>query len=419
MVFSCDYDKLVTNLQDIADIVEDPLAAEGDKSIIFKFHKDENGNTVRLIGISPVIIFKRSLSEGDYHLILEDTEVDDNGDKLIMIKSRELLNFLNSYKSLRKTKVDELIFEQSKNKIKCSVIESLNFTKEEIDKINQELSWDPSAHDPREEKFHSSWTFDIIPIKQNRLSYINIVAPDVELQKESGMGEFKLLSKSMIPIVDNSSTMYGSMDFDTNWLVAFNQAYVAFMCNVIPGDAFKGIKLSYRTLSFINKIISSEEDIQFARIDKYIYFKTKSSEAFIVYDTKLTPYETQLKMFNANHMVSVDRAFLKDILKRFKLINDSIEITIDSENSIIKMKNSKFEQEIPILNQKDFNFSIIHFKIMPNYLDGAIIGEDGTFNKEDDENNGQLFIYYNDANNVICLGDCTKIWFTLLSVQVY
>lgn len=420
MVFSCNYDKLISNLQDIANIVEDPLAAEDDKSIIFLFTKTETGNKVKLIGVSPVITFKRELSEADYHLTLEDEELDTDGRKYVMLKSKELLGFLNSYKSLRKTKVDELIFEQVRNKIKCTVIESLNFSKEELAKIQDELAWNPEAHDPREEHFHSSWTFDIMQIKPKKLPNINLEAPAVELEKESGQGEFKLISRSMIPIVDNSQSTYGSMNFDNNWIVAFNQAFTALMCNVIPGDTFKGIKLSYRTLSFINKIISAEDDIQFAKTDRHIYFKTSRSEAFVVYDTKLTPYETQLKLFNGEHLVSVDRAYLKDVLKRFNLINDTIEVTIDADNDMIKMVNSKFSQEIPVLGKKGFDeIGVIRFKIMPAVIDNAIIGDDNAFNKEGDEHNGETFMYYNKERSIICFGDCTKLWFTVLTVAVY
>ena len=96
MVFSCNYNSLITHLQDIANIVEDPLAAEDDKSIVFIFSKTDMGNKVKLVGVSPVITFRRSLNDGDYTLTLDDEELDEKGEKLIIIKSKELLGFLNS-----------------------------------------------------------------------------------------------------------------------------------------------------------------------------------------------------------------------------------------------------------------------------------------------------------------------------------
>ena len=420
MVFSCNYNSLITHLQDIANIVEDPLAAEDDKSIVFIFSKTDMGNKVKLVGVSPVITFRRSLNEGDYTLTLDDEELDEKGEKLIIIKSKELLGFLNSYKSLRKTKVDELIFETVRNKVKCTVIESRAFTKEELDKINSDLEWNPDMPDPRNEHFHSSWMFDTVKVLPKKLPYIYLPVPDVELEHESDKGEFEFISRSMIPIVENATTLYGHMTFDEKYIVSYNSAFTAIMFNIIPGDTFKGIRLNYRTLSFINKIISSEEDIRFTKTDKHIYFKTNKSESYLKYDTKLAPYETQLKLYNNEHMVSVDRLYIKDILKRFSLLHDVIEVTIDSENSIIKMVNSKFSQEVPILFQKNFEeIGTIHFTITPENLDKAIIGDDSVFSNDSDSHDGETFIYYNKERSVICFGDCTKVWFTVLSVDVY
>lgn len=424
MVLSCNYDKLVLNLQAISNIVEDPMAAEDDKSIIFHFIKKNGVAKVRLIGVSPVITFKRDMDMSDYTLTLEDDELDENGERFISIKSKDLLSYLNTYKSLRKTKVDEVIFEPVRDKIKCTVIESYRYTEAELKKIQQELSWNPEAHDPREDKLHSQWMFQSIIIQPKKMPFINLQAPETELEDDKGTNIFKLLAQSMIPIVENSTTTFGYITFDEKFIVAFHQAFVAMMVNVIPGETFKGVRLSYRILSFINKIISGESDVKYAKTEKHIYFKTENSEAFVTYDTKLTPYETQRNLYSTERMISVDRGYLKDSIKRFYLMNDSIEFTIDGVNSTIKLANSRYSQELPVLQIKNMeDLGTFHFKIMPVHLDGALIGGDDTFavgdTDENAEHNGETYIYYNKEKSVICLGDVTGGWFTVLSVSVY
>jgi hypothetical protein len=412
----------MTNLTDLATIVEDTSASTETKVFIFMLHKTEAGNKVKLIGISPTITLRRELPESDYQLQLNDEDVDPNtGVRYIAFKSKEILDFLSSYKSLRRTKVDEVIFEPLKNKFKWTIIESHNFSKEELDKINQELSWTPDAPDPREEKFVSSWTFDAVMIQPKRLPNIELPTPEGELEHENGNNELEFLSKSLTPLVENNpSSMFGYMNFDTQYIVAFTKACTAIMANFIPGNTFKGIRLSYAVLSFIDKVISKEENIQFTKTDRHVYFKTDKSEAFVVYDTKLVPYDTQMKLYNPSSMVSIDRIYLKDIIKRFSLANDTIEFTVDVTNGTIKMANSRFTQELSILSSaNESEIEEVHFKISPKILDTAIIGDDSTFDRKDMEHGSEIFIYVNKNNrNSVSFGDASKLWFSIVNAPL-
>lgn len=420
MVFSCSYNSLISNMQDISSIVEDAMSAEDDKSIIFYFSKGEDGVVrVRLCGISAVITFRRDLLPSEYTLQVEDTEFDSEGNMMFALKSKEVLNFLGTFKSLRKTKVDEVIFEQVKNKIRCTVVESVKLTKEENDKLEQELAWNPDGHDIRTEHYTSCWLFDMVMLMGTRVPFIKLEAPDCELVAEEN-GEFDLLSRSLIPLVERSMGVFGSLNFSQQSIAGFHPAFTAIMANIFPGDVFKDIRLDFRCLDFISKILRVEEDVKYAKTDKRIYFRTKRSEAFLVYHTNLTPYERQFELFSKEHMVAVDRSYLKDIIKRFILINDTIEISIDVENSMIKMVNSKFTQELPILSHSGMEgLGVLRFKMMPNYLNDAIIGDDTVFYRDGDEHNDELYMYYNVERKALCIGDNTKAWFTALMISLY
>ena len=247
MRFSCRYDVLLSNLQDIANVVEDALANEDDKNALFKFSRTAEGTTVKLIGISPVITFRRDLNPSDYQLTLEDADVDANGVMFMQIKSKELLAYLNSYKSIRKTTVDEVIFEPERGKIKCTVIEIPRLSDDEIKAIEEEKLYNPDIRDPRDERYVSHWMFDNVMIKPNKLPNINLAAPETELSTIPSVA-MMMYTSSLLPIMENSTALYGHMEFDKGHVVAFNKAFTTIMANIMDGNVFDGLKLSYRAL---------------------------------------------------------------------------------------------------------------------------------------------------------------------------
>lgn len=421
MRFSCRYDVLLSNLQDIANVVEDALANEDDKNALFKFSRTAEGNTVKLIGISPVITFRRDLNPSDYQLTLEDADVDSNGVMFMQIKSKELLAYLNSYKSIRKTTVDEVIFEPERGKIKCTVIEIPRLSDDEIKAIEEEKLYNPATRDPRDERYVSHWMFDNVMIKPNKLPNINLAAPETELSTITSVA-MMMYTSSLLPIMENSTALYGHMEFDKGHVVAFNKAFTTIMANIMDGNVFDGLKLSYRALTFVEKIICTAEEFGVAKTDRHIYFKTDSSEAFIVYDTKLAPYNTQLEMFTKDSYIRVDRIYLKDVLKRLSLANDSIVIDIKPAEGVINLSNSKFSQDINITGQEGMDgITSVKCKIMPDIFNKAIIGADENYVDDSNPDSADTFIYYcqHPNNNAIAFADITNAWFSIIRVKTY
>lgn len=180
MRFSCNYNKLLGHLQNVANVVEDSLSSEDDKNIIFQFKQTEEGQVVKLVGISLQVIFREELPAEDYDLTLGADEVDQNGFAYMQLKSKDLLAFLNSYKSVRRTKVNDVILEPANGKIKCTVTESPIVS-------DEELSLDPLAGD---RTMFSQWMFSNIPIKPNKLPLLTsqhqLKVLQISVQQHSG-----------------------------------------------------------------------------------------------------------------------------------------------------------------------------------------------------------------------------------------
>lgn len=400
MRLSCQYAELFSNLNDVATVVDDAMSSEDAKNIIFQF--GANG-VVTLIGLSQLITFKRRLPLGSYQLTRNEGEAE-----FMQIKSKELLGFLGSYKSIRKTTVDEVIFEfTERGGIKCTVVELLQ--------VEEGMGAEP-------ERYFSSWVFTNIAIKPNLLPIINIAPPQGTLTYISRQA-FETHTKNMFPIMQNGTTLYSYMMLDKDYAVVFNAAFTVLMRNVIgEGGILTGLKLPYKVVSFVDKLIGNVDSVGVARMERHIYMGTDDSDAFLIYDTTLAPYQTLVDAFKKEHVVTTDRVYLKDVIKRLSLVNESIELSVHADSKYISLRNSKFSQDIAINYVRGMEeVPKVTFKIMPEVLDKAIIGSDDAFVNPSVPYGSDVFIYYcpNGANSVIIISDASGMWFSVIKVKVY
>lgn len=392
MKFTCDFDSLVANLSDLAEVVEDGLISEDMRNVIFRFTKE----TVELIGVNQLITFIRPLDHQYFTIQSEDSDFSEEGIRYMQLSSKELSNFLNSYKGVRRTSIEEVSFTtQPSNRVKCSVLEK------DLENGNEHVS---------------SWTFIDIPMKRNVLGLINIPKPEKELEQvETRMIMF--YTKNLLPLLQTGTTLYSRLTFAEDYVIAFTSTHITFMNNLLS-ESFKGVLLTHRAISFMNKVICniSAETVGVSRDAQYLYFEAENTKAFIRYENKLPQYDHHLKMFTKENAFALDRIYLKDSLKRLKLLNEGIEFTVDAEKSEIILKNTKFIQGIDLLQTKNLDAcGQIRFKVLPDVLSNVIIGSD-------DEFSPTLYVYYCPQPNktaVLVFTDDSGSWFSSITVKPY
>ena len=184
MRFSCSYSKLVAYLDDIAGVVEDSLVQEDAKNVIMRIAKDEEENiSVSFMGISSQIIFRRFIEPEDYQLDLNPGDLNSDGIMLLMFKSKDMRGALGTYKSVRTTKVEDVILEVVHAKLQVVVEETRIYSEEQM----MELMAQPDGEDIIARRYPSKWVLDMLTVKPAQLSTINLQAGDVEVtafQKE-------------------------------------------------------------------------------------------------------------------------------------------------------------------------------------------------------------------------------------------
>lgn len=394
MKFICSYNELLSGLEKVSIVAEDSNSSDDIKNVIFRFEKQDDGlNVCTLVGVNATITYKHILAYDKYTLQLEDTELTDRV-CFMQIKCKDLLSFLNAYKSVRRTKVEEVTFEFKDNvQINCSVLEYSN----DDDKI----------------PYISTCLFNNIPIKPNMLPSIN--AQPLNRPIEINKDDLRLHINTLMPTLQNAANLYGVLTFGNDYIVAFNNTYVALMKNKLADThIFEGMRLSYKNLAFLDKVVCNQDEIKVAKSDTHLFIRTDKSESFIAYDPKITEYETYLKMYNKDNGFCVDRLLLKDVLKRLALENELIDVTVKPAMNVLNLRNTKFTQDIPLLKQQGLeNYEDFGFRILPESLNKAIIGTDTAFSSNS-------FIYFTAQDNGVTLlvfTDDTDSWFTVARVK--
>ena len=354
MKLSFVYDNLVSNLINVSNALSDGNIGEDLKNIIMKIDTD----SVTLIGATSSLLYKKAIKEEGVSVTKE--EGDNN---YIAVKIKELVDFLNTYKSLRNTVVDEVIFEVVENKLKCTVVEK------------------PSDDEYSDKVSLSHWMFNLVPIKPNLMPFIETEMPsNSDEMKFSSLG---VHTKQLAKILQAGTSTYSKLFFTKDYVYARSNAFTIFMQNETADETsvFSDIALSYRAVNFIEKVSSSytsDDIIRVAKDERYIYIETSDNELiYTVYDNKLSDISKIVNAFNKDNCIQVNRYSLKEALKRFSLKNDSITITIKPNEGVVDMRNSLFDQQLGILDKKGFeDKDSIRFQLMPSVLNSSIICDD-------------------------------------------
>ena len=421
-----DYNYLLDNLSKVQVVSDDAMSEGKFKTIIFKINNETN--SLQLVGINQYITYRCDYDKEKFNLELtdEDNSKFTNNVFQFAITSKSLVDFLNTYKALNITEVDSVVFELRDGKnIICTVYEKSieNESSENVEDDDFLVFEDEDNEEDKTENnviknFSSKYAFENIPIKSASLQYSGMEVSDEDLEMIPNV-VFNNYIKTMLPLMANDTTLHGMLTFDDKRVAIFNSAYNVFQYNLLKdSNIFNCIRLLQKNVNFINKIVINSDDEGSFGVKKIentdrLYLKWNNCEAFIHYDMKIPVYKNLLEAFSTEHYVTINRLYLRDVLKRLMLDNDSITVNIVAEENKVEVFNSKFKQEIPILHQKDMENIKIVFKVMPNVLNSSIIGDDKEMKEE-------IMICYTEKGNNKYINFCdeSEAWNSIVRIRV-
>lgn len=354
--------KITVNYNDLMNVLSFPNTILSDKSVDDKMKNViflVSPDTVRVVGYN-AFTFSRTEMEN-----VEIEDVPDSGWEF-QVKASNLNKVLSSFSSLFKTKVKSLSLSDYGVKIKLSVYEEA---------INEE--------DSRLSQV-SEFQLENVPILGNVNKEIHMDFPE-NVDMLPG-GDLSLYIDSLMPLMNNDSAGSNSskMNFAPDYVFVMSGYMSAFFKNKLP-EAFKGITLSYSSINFLKKLAEGVDSIGVCRIDKYLCVQSGNTEAFMKYQNIKMRYEAYLNKLDKTLGVSVDRLYLKDVLRRMGNVSTDGKMFI-TEDGNLNVVCTGFQQSVP-LNKVKPNTAGIGFNVTIKYIENAIIGREDVFNSD-------VFIYF-------------------------
>lgn len=424
MVIKFKYKELLAILTEVATVIDDSLANEDMKNIIFEINND----VLNIITTSTTIVYKHSVDKEIYVLDIKEDEYTQEDDDLVyrfQLKSKELLNFLNTYKSSKRTQANEVKITTLDNMhIECKVTEEeivKTVQKEETDSdeigfLSEQGNVEETTTQRKGFVSTSKWLFNTAAIKLSILMSIKQKVDANADVKEIKGKDIAYHTKNMLQVVSNKIPTYSYTLFDKEYVLGFNPAYTTVMKNRLNTDGlFENIKLSYKVIQFLDKIISKNETVKVVKTQTHLCVMTDNSVSFLIYETKMPNYRPYIDLFIKNFYISLDKMFLKDIIKRLSLLKETIEFDIDVPNRVIRLSNSKFSQPIIIQHSHNMDDRTFHFKIMPEVLTKAI----SCSNYEDMNNELRLYYCPSESTTILVFTDGEDSWFTTAKIAIY
>lgn len=384
-----DFDRLLGVLSDLAVVAEDSLSNEETKNIIFSV--SESG--VKLIAINQLITYKKNVDES-----FCSVSGSSDGVTMFQVPSKDFSGFLSSYKGLRQTKVTEVSMSlMDNNRVLCEVCEV------------------PKDSGFAEAPTISKRVFMMRPIKDNLKPFIELSLPEDSKIEAMESRSLKFFTSSLLPNMANDTSLFGHLIFGEDYVVSFSAAYTTMMRNFLAQQGvFTGVKMGYRAISFIDKVLCLSGTLEVAKLERHIYFKTDFGEAFVGYDTRLADYSAYIGLFASDHAFTLDRRYFKDVLRRVDG-KDSLMLSVRASDNVMQVSNTLFSQDIGLMQVKDMeSFGTVSFKVMPDVLNHVIIGSDEEFP-------GELVVYYNPQQGnsaAVIFTDLSRSWMSVVKVSI-
>lgn len=425
MNISFKYTELVAILTEVATVIDESLANEDLKNIIFEIKE----NILHIIATSTTIVYKKEVPTDIYKLTIDNSEYTDEEGVLVyrfQLRSKELLNILNTYKNLKRTQVKDVTFKALDSmRIECYIEEEELIKDTNNDNgidDEQEIGFLTATKETEKKNIRkgfvskSKWLFTTSTFKMTILNSIRQnIEKDVEGIEING-SDIAYHTKNMLQVVSNKIPAYSYTLFDKDYVLGFNPAYTTVMKNKLNKEGiFEGIKLSYKVIQFLDKILSKKENIKVVKTDTHLCMITEDSISFLIYETKLPNYKPYIDLFKKNFYITIDKLYLKDILKRLSLLKETIEFDVDVPSRVITLSNSKFSQPLYINDSYNMDDRKFRFKIMPDILTKAI----SCSNYE--EANNELNLYYcpSESTTILVFADGEDTWFTTAKIAIY
>lgn len=350
--FFLDYDNLVYLLDNATSVTSDSALKDADKTIFFLI-KDE-GESIAVAKNSDLFIRVKFTPE----LVKEAGNV--------QVNSSELSKILGTFSNLSRTRVESIEFKVHKSKVQVIVHESA------LDEDYQDFAGD------------TSYSLDSISIKEKTLQDISVEFNDENAVDVDSM-ELDIVLSTLLPIMDSKKGLNNNqIHFASDQIFVMDNRSQIFYKNILP-EVFSNSSFRYTSVAYMRKLIQTSNHLRVVISGNKFAIRSESGEveAYINQLGVRFNYKPTLEKITKENGIILDRAFLKDIIRRLSIMGSDPKVSIQEDG--VHITTESFSRVIPISNSKG-NVEGMEFKVNSSLLASMIIGDDSVMSNN-------LFLY--------------------------
>lgn len=350
--FFLDYDNLVYLLDNATSVTSDSALKDADKTIFFLIK--EEGESIAVAKNSDLFIRVKFTPE----LVKEAGNV--------QVNSSELSKILGTFSNLSRTRVESIEFKVHKSKVQVIVHESA------LDEDYQDFAGD------------TSYSLDSINIKEKTLQDISVEFDDENAVDVDSM-ELDIVLSTLLPIMDSKKGLNNNqIHFAIDQIFVMDNRSQIFYKNILPG-VFSNSSFRYTSVAYMRKLIQTSNHLRVVISGNKFAIRSESGEveAYINQLGVRFNYKPTLEKITKENGIILDRAFLKDIIRRLSIMGSDPKVSIQEDG--VHITTESFSRVIPISNSKG-NVEGMEFKVNSSLLASMIIGDDSVMSNN-------LFLY--------------------------
>jgi len=360
--FFLDYNTLTYLLDNATSVTSDSALKDADKTIFFLVNND--GESIAVAKNSDLFIRVKFTPE----LVKEAGNV--------QLNSSELSKILGTFSSLSRTRVESVEFKVNNSKVQVIVHEVA------LDEGYEEFAGD------------TSYSLDSIKIKEKTLQDISVEFDDENAVDVDSM-ELDIVLSTLMPIMDSKKGLNNNqIHFASDQIFVMDNRSQVFYKNILP-EVFGNSAFRYTSVAYMRKIIQTSNHLRVVISGNKFAIRSENGEieAYINQLGVRFNYKPTLEGITKENGIVLDRAFLKDIIRRLSIMGSDPKVSIQEDG--VHITTESFSRVIPIMNSKG-NVEGIEFKVNSSLLASMIIGDDSVMSND-------LFLYFERATRGIQL----------------
>lgn len=360
--FFLDYNTLTYLLDNATSVTSDSALKDADKTIFFLVNND--GESIAVAKNSDLFIRVKFTPE----LVKEAGNV--------QLNSSELSKILGTFSSLSRTRVESVEFKVNNSKVQVIVHEVA------LDEGYEEFAGD------------TSYSLDSIKIKEKTLQDISVEFDDENAVDVDSM-ELDIVLSTLMPIMDSKKGLNNNqIHFASDQIFVMDNRSQVFYKNILP-EVFGNSAFRYTSVAYMRKMIQTSNHLRIVISGNKFAIRSENGEieAYINQLGVRFNYKPTLEGITKENGIVLDRAFLKDIIRRLSIMGSDPKVSIQEDG--VHITTESFSRVIPIMNSKG-NVEGIEFKVNSSLLSSMIIGDDSVMSND-------LFLYFERATRGIQL----------------